>query len=121
MRNPKRNETVVMAWCNRSGKPFGITAEMRGKDIYFKWAFKMSESTSAKEGFDNTKISGNIITTKEYPGCPYCGAGSWFQCGANGHFNCLEYNKSGMVKCAKCGHEGELEIWDNFNVTGGDL
>lgn len=120
MRNPKRNETVVMAWCRRSGKPFGITAEIRGKEIDFKWAFKMSESTSSKEGFDKTRVSGNIFNAPEYPGCPHCGADTWFQC-PNGHFVCLERNTSGVVKCPKCGFSGELAVSDNFNISGDDL
>lgn len=120
MRNPKRNETVVMAWCQQSRKPFGITAEIRNREIDFKWAFKMSESTSSKEGFDRTRVSGNIFTTADYPGCPHCGAKSWYQC-SNGHFVCMESGKTGWVKCPKCGVEGELKIADNFDLSGGDL
>lgn len=119
MKNPKRNESVVMAWCQKSGKPFGITAEICGKDIFFKWAFKMSESTSKKEGFDKTRISGNIIDMPEYPGCPHCGADTWYQC-SNGHFVCLRPGTT-WVKCPKCGVSGELSVSDNFDLSGSDL
>lgn len=117
MKNPKRDEMVVMATCQKTGKHFGITAVRKGRDYHFVWAFKLSASAARKEGFDRNKVSGNIINDSEFPGCPYCGAESWFQCGTCKRFVCSE-NKATYGKCPECGGEGSLVVGDNFDLSG---
>lgn len=120
MKHPKRDDMVVMATCQQSGKPYGITVERRGRDFHFVWAFKLSASSAKKEGFDRNKVSGNIFDAAEFPGCPHCGAETWFQCGKCGKFVCNRSNST-YGKCPSCGNEGSIEVADNFDLSGGAL
>jgi len=120
MRNPKRDEMVIMGTCQQTKRPFGITVEKQGKDYVFTWAFKINEKSVKREGFDKNKVSGNIFMAEEYPGCPHCGALSWFQCGKCKQFVCMTYDQK-IVRCPKCGNEGEVIAADKFDLSGGDL
>lgn len=120
MKRPKREEMVVVATCQQTRRIFGITAQRIGKDFVFKWAFKMNPEVAKHEGFDKTKVSGNIFNDEEYPGCPYCGAQSWFKCGKCGRFVCMDNNQE-IVRCPECGNEGNVVITDNFDLSGGDF
>ena len=106
MRNPKRDEMVIMGTCQQTKRPFGITVEKQGKDYVFTWAFKINAKAAKREG--------------EYPGCPHCGAPSWFQCGKCKRFVCMPYDQK-IVRCPECGNEGEIVLADKFDLSGGDL
>ena len=120
MKYPKREEMVVMATCQQTKRLFGITVQKEGKNYVFAWAFKMNAETAKREGFERNKVSGNIFMAKEYPGCPHCGALSWFQCGVCSHFVCMPYDQE-VVRCPECGNQGEVVIADSFDLNGGDL
>lgn len=120
MRNPKRDEMVVMASCQKTGKHFGITTVRQGKDYHFTWAFKLSEASAKKEGFDKNKVNGNIFNDAEFPGCPHCGAQTWYQCGKCKRFVCMN-DSATWVKCPECGFEGGVVASDNFDLSGGAM
>lgn len=120
MKHPKRDEMVVMAYCQTCKQPFGITVQKIGKDFAFDWAFKINPSSAKREGFDKNKVNGNIFNTDHYPGCPHCGAETWFQCGNCKKFVCMRPGQK-VVKCPECGNEGEVTTADNFDLCGGDL
>ena len=63
MRNPKRDEMVIMGTCQQTKRPFGITVEKQGKDYVFTWAFKINAKAAKREGFEKNKVSGqrNIL------------------------------------------------------------
>jgi hypothetical protein len=66
---------VILTKCKNDHALFGIRTEQREDGgWYATWAFKVSEQTAEREKFGDTKISGNIYITTEYPSCPYCGA-----------------------------------------------
>ena len=72
---------VILTKCKNDHALFGIRTEQREDgDWYATWAFKVNERTAEREKFGDTKISGNIYITTEYPSCPYCGAKGFFQC-----------------------------------------
>lgn len=111
---------VIMASCQKTGKPFGIRTEKQGKDYVMNWAFTLKEGASKREGFENNKVKGNIFMDDEYPGCPHCESMSWFQCGRCAHFVCMKGDEK-IVKCPDCGNEGELEVSDEFDLKGGGM
>lgn len=62
---------VILTKCKNDHALFGIRTEQREDGgWYATWAFKVSEQTAEREKFGDTKISGNIYITTEYPSCP---------------------------------------------------
>lgn len=120
MKQLKRDEMVVMATCQKTKRTFGITAQRQGKEYVFTWAFKLNAETAKREGFERNKVSGNIINGEVFPGCPHCGAQSWFQCGKCKRFVCMSPEQT-VVRCPECGNEGELIYSDSFDLSGKDL
>lgn len=110
--------TVMMAKCRRGRQSFGIRTEQRSnKTWYCTWAFKMSESAAANEGYSNVAVKGNIDFTPDYPGCPYCGASGWFTCGKCGKLTCNDGED--YVTCSWCGNSGGSTEADTFDLKGG--
>lgn len=69
-----REAVVVLCKCGKTHKTYGIRTEKTlGKRWNMTWAFPIKESTGKREGYDKTSISGDVVMTSEYPGCPYCG------------------------------------------------
>jgi hypothetical protein len=120
MKHPKRDDMVVMASCQQSKLPFGITVHRAGKVFEFNWAFKISASSAKREGFESNKVNGNIFNANTYPGCPHCGATSWFQCGNCKRFVCMRPDQK-IVKCPVCGNEGEVYAAEDFELSGGAM
>lgn len=118
MRDPQREGVVVMARCNHSHQPFGITME-KGADgaWHCLWAFKISDQAASSEGYGNEMVSGRVVTDPEYPGCPHCGAQSWFSCDC-GKITCLE-GMASSATCAWCGNSGELVKVESVDLRGG--
>lgn len=50
---------------------------MRDGDWYRTWAFKLNDKLAKREGYELQSISGSLIATEDFPGCPYCGAHSF--------------------------------------------
>ena len=120
MKHPKRDDMVVMATCQQSKLPFGITVHKVEKEYEFNWAFKITEASAKREGFDTNKVNGNIYNGPNYPGFPHCGATTWFQCGKCKRFVCMRPDQK-VVKCPVCGNEGEVFVSDNFELNGGAM
>ena len=122
MNNTIAQATVVMAKCQHSKRPFGIRIEQRQDgDWYCTWAFKLSEKAAAHEGYNSgVSITGRVSLTDEYPGCPHCGAHTWFKCGSCGRLTCYS-DESQSTKCSWCGHASEkMSTSTEFDLTGGD-
>lgn len=120
MKKLKREEMVVMATCQNNKKVFGITAIKTGNNYEFAWAFKINPDSAKREGFESNHVVGNIYNANDFPGCPHCGAPSWYQCGKCKRFVCLRPGTK-IVKCPECGNEGELQFADSFDLNGGAL
>ncbi len=117
MKHPKYEGMVVVGYCSKTRKPYGITAIKQGKDYVFDWAFKLTESAVKHEGFSQNKVKGNIYDGENFPGCPYCGNQSWVQCGQCGCFSC--YPGEGTFHCGHCNNSGEVTTSDSFDLSGG--
>ena len=122
MRERPYEANVLTAKCQKNpDRTFGIRLEKRKDNIWYcNWAFKISESSAAKEGYNDTVISGKMALDPEYPGCPYCGSETWFQCDKCGKVTCTpEKDGEEGVKCAWCGDVDKVETDNAFEVEGG--
>lgn len=113
--NKNSTATVMVGKCRQTGDGFGIRVENNETMWVANWCFKISNTAAASEGYDRTKISGAIATSKDYPGCPYCGAKGFFQCGKCGKITC--WNGETTVTCKWCGNTGRTSQ-GNFDVDG---
>ncbi len=58
---------AVMAACERTKQPFGITVDKICSGQYkFVWAFKIDKEKAQREGYGKTNVKGNIILDTEY-------------------------------------------------------
>lgn len=108
---------VLIARCRKSKKTFGIRVERRNAGWCLTWAFKINEGMASREGFAQTKISGDFYIDDAFPGCPYCGSTGFIQCSC-AKLTC--YDSSGMAECAWCGNKSKPVASEHFEVTSGD-
>lgn len=102
------NVVIVLARCARSAGLFGMRFEEKMKRQWLAdWAFAIKERTARREGYDRAQITGYISLAPDYPGCPYCGAKSFFKCGTCEHVVCWD-GDSRKVTCSWCGSTGVL-------------
>ena len=122
MKNPKRNEMVIMGCCGKSHKSYGLTVRQDKKDCIFQWAFKINPTAAKREGFDKNKLKGRVIHDDAFPGCPYCGRQNWFQCDC-GCIVCMDEFEGDemLVKCPKCGWKGYVVPTEEFTFNGGSM
>ena len=109
---------VIMCRCDKCSKVYGIRVErMPDGDWWRTWAFKISEKSAHREGFDRNVIRGNMFETADYPGCPYCGTHEFVQCGYCGRLNC--WNHEPALYCSWCGKlmDNIIVARDKFDVS----
>ena len=114
---------VILAKCSKNKKCFGIRVEQRGRDWVRTWAFPINERKAKREKFDDNTITGSMEADDEYPGCPYCGAMGFVQCG------CEKICCTGGIQddgdtlectCPWCGEVMDnLQAADSFDISGG--
>ena len=119
MREDVREANVVLAKCRKSHRMYGIRIERRMNNVWYcTWAFPISETSASNEGYGSTMISGRVETAPEYPGCPYCGARGWVNCGNCGKLTCWG-NDEKYFTCTWCGNSGEVTAAETFDLQGG--
>ena len=70
---------VMMIKCQKNRKAFGARIQKEGRNWRMTWAFKIDERIAQKEKFSSeSTIKGSFIFDEEYPGCPHCGAQSFY-------------------------------------------
>lgn len=115
-----KDATVVLCRCHKSGSLYGIRAERIEKDTWsFTWSFKLKENYAKREGYENNSVSGKIVHDSDFPGCPYCGSMSWFQCNVCGKLTCIQPEIK-YVQCSWCGDSGECQVAESFDISGID-
>jgi len=113
---------VIVAKCSKNGQTYGMrTQKMNDGDWWRTWAFSIDEKKAKKEGYDVTKVQGNMYHTEEYPGCPYCRTKSFVQCNKCGKLTC--WNGETEMMCAWCGNNMDniVSATEKFNLSGGDI
>ncbi len=116
----KKVAEVMLCKCQQTGKTFGIRVEKTGPNSWMQtWAFPIKDKTAQNEGFSSSKIVGNIEFSEEYPGCPYCGAFSWFHCGNTNCGKITDFNGESWVKCGWCHNEAAIGgQYDGSGIDG---
>ena len=112
---------IILAKCSKQKKTYGIrTEKMSDGDWWRTWAFPISDRRAKNEGYDNTPILGNMYATKDFPGCPYCGAKSFVQCGKCRKISCWKGESS--LPCNWCGNylNNITTATSKFSLFGGD-
>ena len=83
--------------------------------------FQLKSHRQKREGYDNTKIIGNIYPDTKYPGCPYCKARTFVICSC-GKLNCNNSKNKEEFKCQWCGKTGRLVDYEGEGFqSGSDL
>lgn len=115
----KRIAMVIPAKCKTSKNLFGIRAEQFENTWSLTWSFPIKETTIEKERLSNNSVSGTVIISQDYPGCPHCGNPSMVVCGCCGKTSCFEpYSKE--FKCPWCNSTGMVQMTNSFDeIKGG--
>ena len=108
---------VIMAKCpKRMNQTYGMRTQlMEDGDWWRTWAFPMKESTGKREGYDKVSVSGDIVMTDEYPGCPYCGQKNITVCSC-GHISCT-ITHGGIFTCEWCGSQGRIGEYSGEKIV----
>lgn len=110
---------VILMKCPEAKRTYGVRIEKMNGDWFRTWAFPLDEKRAAHEGYDKTRITGNLIPTNEFNGCPYCKSKEFVQCGRCGKLSC--WNKEERITCGWCGLTGDITTTeDAINVKSGD-
>lgn len=110
---------ILLFKCSKAKRIYGVRVQkMKDGDWWRTWAFKISPKQAQHEGYDRTPVQGNLNATEEYPGCPYCGANNFVQCGNCQKISC--WNGETQLTCPWCGTimNNIVVATDKFNVTG---
>lgn len=110
---------AIMAMCEETKKPFGITVEPKEGYCVFNWAFKIKPGQGAREGYDKTHVKGGVMYSPEFNGCPHCGAKSFYICTHCGKVVC--FHQQEYVKCPNCGKAGTLQSSESVDLSGGGI
>jgi len=110
------NAKVIIARCSKTQKCFGIRIEQRGNDWVRTWAFPIDEQKAKNEGFEANKVTGSMNAVDDYPGCPHCGNTGFVHCSC-GKISC--WIGEGIHTCPWCRKEGNVQIAESFDVSGG--
>lgn len=94
--------SVIIQKCSKSNQFFGVRIQKTPNGDWVRtWAFPVKESYGKTEGFDKNNICGSMFATEEYPGCPYCEAYGFVQCGKCNKISCWDGEES--PTCPWCG------------------
>lgn len=115
---PISNEAfAVLAECEVTKKPFGITIDPKASVLRFIWAFKIDRSKAHREGFDGKSVNGSITLDTNFNGCPHCGSKRFYICD-----NCKTvvcWHGQERVTCPHCHQSGTIYSAKSFNLKGG--
>ncbi len=102
--------TVIMVKCSESKQTFGMRVQKISDDDWERtWAFPIKDEVAKNEGYDKTKITANLFTSSEYPGCPHCKTMNVVQCATCGKLNC--YNGEDTMICGWCNNKmGRISV-----------
>ena len=110
---------ILLFRCNNANQIYGVRVQKMGDGDWWRtWAFKVKAQQAKREGFDKTRVQGNLDATDEYPGCPYCGTHGFVQCGQCQKITC--WNGETSMVCKWCGHKMEriVTTTEKFSVVG---
>lgn len=108
---------AIMAMCEETKQPFGITVDPIEGGCIFAWAFKINPGQAAREGYDKQHVRGSVTYAPDFNGCPRCGSKSFYICARCGKVVC--YHGQEYVTCPSCGASSSLRPNKTVDLTGG--
>lgn len=108
---------AILAQCEETKKPFGITVDPLQGKLKFVWAFKIDQAKAHREGFDGKYVHGVITLDDNFPGCPHCKEKRFYICGNCGSVVC--WHGQERVTCPNCHMSGSLQAAESFDLRGG--
>lgn len=108
---------AIMAMCEKTKEPFGITVDPRNGCYAFAWAFKIKKEQAKREGYDKTHVRGMVMYDANFNGCPHCGAKNFYICNRCGKVVC--YHGQEVVTCPNCGSSSTLQTAESVDLSGG--
>lgn len=108
---------AILAICEETKKPFGITIDPKGSDLRFIWAFKIDRSKAQREGFDSQSVKGTISLDSHFNGCPHCGTRRFYICDYCKTIVC--WHGEEQVTCPHCHQKGTIYNAKSVNLKGG--
>ena len=108
---------AVMAMCEKTKEPFGITVDPREGCYAFSWAFKIKKEQAKREGYDKTHVRGSVMFDDGFNGCPHCGAKNFYICNRCGKVVC--YHGQEVGTCPNCGSSSTLQAAESVDLSGG--
>lgn len=110
---------VLIFKCTNGSQPFGVRVQkMEDRDWWRTWAFKISANIVSNEGYDRNQVQGNLYSTEDYPGCPYCGTDYFVQCASCKKVSCWHQERDLMCQWCRTMMRGITMASDKFSVTG---
>ncbi len=107
---------AVMAMCEETKQPFGITVDPKEGYSVFSWAFKVKVGQASREGYDKTRVKGGVMYAPDFNGCPYCGSKSFYICARCGKVVC--YHEQEYVTCPNCGNASSVRPQKSVDLSG---
>ena len=111
------NAFAIMAMCEETKKPFGITVNPQQGCYAFTWAFEINPEQAKNEGFDQTSVHGAVTYDPDFNGCPYCGSKQFYICNRCKKVVC--YHDEEVVTCPNCGNSSSLSPEEAVDLSGG--
>ena len=108
---------AVMAMCEETKQPFGITVDPKDGYCVFSWAFKIKPEKASREGCGKNHIKGGVMYAPDFNGCPYCGSKSFYICAKCGKVIC--YHEQEFVTCPNCGSASSVRPQESVDLSGG--
>ena len=108
---------AIMAMCEETKKPFGITVNPQQGHYAFTWAFKINSDQAKREGYDRKNVCGTVTYDSDFNGCPHCGAKQFYMCNQCKKVVC--YHGKEVVTCPNCGNTSSLRIAESVDLSGG--
>lgn len=115
--NISKEAFAVLAECEESKKPFGITIDPKGREMRFIWAFKIDRSKAQREGFAGNSMTGYISLDANFNGCPHCGSKRFYVCDNCKTIVC--WHGQERVTCPHCHMTGIITSAESVNLKGG--
>ena len=115
---PISNEAfAVLAECEETKNPFGITIDPIGKNLRLIWAFKIDRKKAQHEGFSGVTVSGSISLDPNFKGCPHCGSKRFYICDNCKTIVC--WHGQERVTCPHCHQVGTIYTTETVSLKGG--
>ncbi len=107
---------VLLAKCTLTHKTYGMRTENANGQWLRTWAFPIAEESAKHENYDQSTISGNIVDSPDYPGCPYCGSKDVTVCSRCHHLSCLQAERN-TAACEWCGTSGIVAAYSGQAIS----